>query len=134
MREIVVDTETTGLDYKRGDKIIEVACVELINHVPTNKHLQFYCSTDKAITDEAIKIHGLSNAFLSKFPKFNENAQSLLNFIKEDALIIHNADFDLGFINNELKIAGFKALKNKFIEEKKAFEEEMEKKIESARN
>ena len=116
MREIVVDTETTGLDYKRGDRIIEVACVELINHVATNKHLQFYCSTDKAITDEAIKIHGLSNAFLGKFPKFKENAQSLLNFIKEDTLIIHNADFDLGFINNELKIAGFRALKNKSID------------------
>jgi len=116
MREIVIDTETTGLNHKEGHRIIEVACVELINHVPTNKHLQFYCSTDKSITGEAIKIHGLSNAFLGKFPKFNENAQSLLNFIKEDTLIIHNADFDLGFINNELKIAGLKALKNKFID------------------
>ena len=91
MREIVLDTETTGLDYKRGDRIIEVACVELINHVATNKHLQFYCSTDKAISDEAINIHGLSNNFLEKFPKFKENVQSLLNFIKEDTLIIHNA-------------------------------------------
>ena len=116
MREIVLDTETTGLDYKRGDRIIEVACVELINHVATNKHLQFYCSTDKAISDEAINIHGLSNNFLEKFPKFKENIQNLLNFIKEDTLIIHNADFDLGFINNELKMAGFVPLKNKFID------------------
>jgi DNA polymerase-3 subunit epsilon len=116
MREIVLDTETTGLNHKGGDRIIEVACVELINHVATNKHLQFYCSTDRAISDEAIKIHGLSNEFLEKFPKFKESAQSLLNFIKEDTLIIHNADFDLGFINNELKIAGFMPLKNKFVD------------------
>ena len=116
MREIVVDTETTGLDYKRGDRIIEVACIELINHVPTNEHLQFYCSTDRAIADEAIKIHGLSNAFLGKFPPFKENAQNLLNFIKDDTLVIHNANFDLGFINNELKLSGFMPLKNKFID------------------
>ena len=116
MREIVLDTETTGLDYKRGDRIIEVACVELINHVATDKHLQFYCSTDKTVTDEAIKIHGLSNSFLGKFPKFHENAERLLNFIKGDTLIIHNADFDLGFINNELKMAGIKTIKNKFID------------------
>ena len=116
MREIVIDTETTGLDYKSGDRIIEVACVELINHVATNNHLQFYCSTDRKITEEAEKIHGLSNAFLSKFPKFRDGAQNLLDFIKEDKLIIHNANFDLGFINNELKLSGFMPLKNKFVD------------------
>ena len=116
MREIIIDTETTGLDYKKGDKIIEVACVELLNHVATNNHLQFYCSTDRTITKEAMKIHGLSNTFLNEFPTFRENAQNLLNFIKDDMLIIHNADFDLGFINNELKLSGFMPLKNKFVD------------------
>ena len=67
MREIVLDTETTGLNFMSGDRIIEVGCVELINHIPTGKKLQFYCSTDKAISDEAINIHGLSNNFLEKF-------------------------------------------------------------------
>ena len=116
MREIVLDTETTGLDYRGGDRVIEVACVELVNHVATNKHLQFYCSTDRAITDEAMKTHGLSNTFLKEFPPFIEGAQNLLKFIQEDTLIIHNAEFDLGFINNELKLSGLEPLKNKFID------------------
>ena len=77
MREIVIDTETTGLNHKVGDRIIEVACVELVNHVSTNNHLQFYCSTNRTITEEAARVHGLSNSFLSKFPTFRENAQNL---------------------------------------------------------
>ena len=72
MREVVIDTETTGLDYKGGDRIIEVACVELINHIVTGKNLQFYCSTEKKITEEAGKVHGLTNNFLSKFPTFSD--------------------------------------------------------------
>ena len=116
MREVVVDIETTGLDYKRGDRIIEVACVELINHITTNNHLQFYCSTDRTIDENTQKIHGLSNDFLNKFPTFAEQTSKLINFIKTDTLIIHNADFDLGFINHEIKLLGLTPLKNKFID------------------
>ena len=116
MREIILDTETTGLDHKRGDRIIEVACVELINHVSTNNNLQFYCSTTKKISEEAAKVHGLSNNFLDQFPSFAKQSQKLLDFIKNDKLIIHNADFDLGFINNELRLCGIGSLKNEFID------------------
>ena len=116
MREIVVDIETTGLDYKGGDKIIEVACVELINHIATDNYLQFYCSTDRVVDEKAKKIHGLSNDFLNKFSNFAAQIQKLKNFIKTDTLIIHNADFDIGFINHELGLLGFGPLQNKFID------------------
>ena len=116
MREIVLDTETTGLNHKAGDRVIEVGCVELINHVPTGNNLQFYCSTEKKINEEATKIHGLTNNFLNKYPTFKESSKKFLEFIKDDFLIIHNADFDKGFINNELKLIGLKPLKNKIVD------------------
>ena len=116
MREIIIDIETTGLDYRRGDKIIEVACVELINHISTDNYLQFYCSTDKTINEESKNIHGLSNNFLNKFPTFAEQVQKFISFIKTDTLIIHNADFDLGFINHEMKLLGLYPVQNKFID------------------
>ena len=116
MREIIIDIETTGLDYRRGDKIIEVACVELINHISTDNYLQFYCSTDKTINEESKNIHGLSNNFLNKFPTFAEQVQKFISFIKTDTLIIHNADFDLGFINHEMKLLGLYPIQNKFID------------------
>ena len=116
MREIVLDTETTGLSFRSGDRIIEVGCVELSNHVPTGKTLQFYCSVDKKINDEAVKIHGLTNDFLAPHPTFESQADVFLDFIRSDTLIIHNAEFDLGFINNELRILEKKQLKNKIID------------------
>ena len=116
MREIVLDTETTGLNYKAGDRIIEVGCVELINHVSTTNNLQFYCSTNKIIDESAIKIHGLTNAFLNEYPPFKEYVKKFLAFISNDPLIIHNAEFDLGFINNELMLLGIEPLKNKIID------------------
>ena len=116
MREIVLDTETTGLNYKAGDRIIEVGCVELINHVSTTNNLQFYCSTNKIIDESAIKIHGLTNAFLNEYPPFKEYVKKFLAFIGNDPLIIHNAEFDLGFINNELMLLGIGPLKNKIID------------------
>lgn len=112
MREIVLDTETTGLEYKLGHRIIEVGCVELNNHIPTGKTLQFYCSTSKNIDESAVKIHGLTNNFLKSQPSFEEQVDGFLNFIKDDGLIIHNADFDLGFINNELQTIGKPKLTN----------------------
>ena len=116
MREIVLDTETTGLNYKTGDKIIEVGCVELINHVSTTNNLQFYCSTNKIIDESATKIHGLTNAFLNEYPPFKEHVKKFLAFIGNTPLIIHNAEFDLGFINNELMLLGIGPLKNKIID------------------
>jgi len=116
MREIVIDTETTGLNYKGGDRIIEVGCVELANHVPTNRTLQFYCYVDKTISEGAQKISGISNEFLKDEKKFSEHYSSFVDFIKNDTLIIHNADFDVGFINNELKLIGKEPIKNKIID------------------
>ncbi len=116
MREVVLDTETTGLDFKLGDRVIEVGCVELINHVSTGKTLQFYCSVEKKIHESASKVHGLNNDFLNQHPPFKTNVESFLNFIKNDILVIHNSEFDMGFINNELSILGMPPLKNKVID------------------
>ena len=116
MREIILDTETTGLSFELGDRIIEVGCVELYNHIPTGKTLQFFCNVQKKISEEASSIHGITNEFLSSHPTFRENANKLIDFIKNDTLVIHNASFDMGFINNELKIIGLPELKNKIID------------------
>ena len=116
MREIVLDTETTGLNFRGGDRIIEVGCVEVINHVATKNSLQFYCRTNKKISTDAQKISGISNEFLKDKKNFSEQHLILLNFIKDDPLIIHNAEFDLGFLNNELNIIGKAPLRNKIID------------------
>ena len=106
MREVVIDTETTGLSHKTGDRIIEVGCVELINHVATNNFLQFYCRVDKKISESAQKITGITNKFLSNKKIFSDHCDGFLKFIKNDTLIIHNAEFDMGFLNNELSLLG----------------------------
>tara|TARA_Y100001970_G_scaffold30162_1_gene37417 strand:- start:5287 stop:5967 length:681 start_codon:yes stop_codon:yes gene_type:complete len=116
MREIVIDTETTGLSHKSGDRIIEVGCVELINHVATNKSLQFYCKVDKEISESAQKITGITNKFLKDKKSFAEHCDALLEFIENDPLIIHNADFDVGFINNELSLIGRPPLTNPVVD------------------
>ena len=116
MREIVLDTETTGLNYNSGDRIIEVGCVELKNHIPTGKTLQFYCKPDINISEGAKKIVGLSDDFLNNQKTFKDNHEKLLKFIKEDTLIIHNSSFDLGFINKELSLIGLKPLTNPVVD------------------
>jgi len=116
MREVVVDTETTGLSYKSGDRVIEVGCVELINHITTNRSLQFYCRVDKEISESAQKITGITNKFLSDKKKFSDHCNQFLQFIDNDPLIIHNADFDVGFINNELSLLGKPNLSNRVID------------------
>ena len=116
MREVVIDTETTGLSYKSGDRVIEVGCVELINHVATNNSLQFYCKVDKDISESAQKITGITNKFLRDKKSFADHCDELLNFINNDPLIIHNADFDVGFLNNELLLIGKTALTNPIID------------------
>ena len=116
MREVVIDTETTGLNYLTGDRIIEVGCVELKNYVPTGKTLQFYCRPDKDISEGAKSVVGLSDDFLKKQKTFEENHQALLDFIKKDTLIIHNSEFDIGFINNELSLIGKPSLTNTVVD------------------
>lgn len=102
MREIVLDTETTGLSPDNGDRIVEIGCVELINHVPTNNTYQVYLNPEKDMDPGAEKVHGLTNEFLSDKPKFAEIADSFLDFIGGSNLIAHNADFDINFLNSEL--------------------------------
>lgn len=105
MREVVVDIETTGLDHKKGDKIIEIACLELINHIPTDKYYHTYINPDgKEISEGAFKVHGISEAFLSDKPLFSEIADDFLGFIGDSQILAHNASFDVGFLNNELSI------------------------------
>tara|TARA_Y100000996_G_scaffold71212_1_gene48002 strand:- start:35 stop:712 length:678 start_codon:yes stop_codon:yes gene_type:complete len=116
MREIVIDTETTGLNFKSGDRIIEVGCVELKNHIPTGNTIQFYCNPNRDISEEAKSIVGISNEFLTKQKSFEENYKLMLSFIKNDTLIIHNAKFDLGFINNELSLVGHPPLNNPVVD------------------
>ena len=116
MREIVVDTETTGLSYKTGDRVIEVGCVELINHISTNNSLQFYCKVDKEISEGAQRITGITNKFLSDKNYFTDHCEEFLRFIDNDPLIIHNADFDVGFLNNELSILGKPKLSNPVVD------------------
>ena len=116
MREVVIDTETTGLNFRSGDRIIEVGCVELKNHIPTGKTLQFYCNPDREISNDAKSIVGLTDEFLIKQKKFEENYKPMLNFLKNDTLIIHNASFDLGFINNELSLVGKPPLNNPVVD------------------
>ena len=116
MREIVIDTETTGLYFETGDRITEVGCVELENYIPTGNTLQFYCKSDRIISKGAKNITGLSDDFLNQQKSFKEHYKELLGFLKNDTLIIHNAKFDLGFINNELSIIKHPPLKNPVID------------------
>ncbi len=116
MREVVIDTETTGLSYKTGDRVIEVGCVELINHVATKNSLQFYCRVDKKISESAQKITGITERFLSDKNTFGDHCEEFLAFIADDPLIIHNADFDVGFINNELSLLGRPTLSNPVVD------------------
>ena len=116
MREIVIDTETTGLNYRTDDRIIEVGCVELNNYVPTGKTLQFYCKPDKEISEGAKSVVGISDEFLQNKKRFKEHHETFLDFIKNDTLIIHNADFDLGFLNKELSLIGLPPLQNSIID------------------
>jgi len=106
MREIVFDTETTGLSPKDGHRLVEIGCVELINRVETGRHFHFYFNPDRSMPAEAQAIHGLSEVFLSDKPRFHEQAQAFHDFIGDAPLIAHNAQFDFGFLNHELAACG----------------------------
>jgi DNA polymerase-3 subunit epsilon len=102
MREIVLDTETTGLDPLRGDRLVEIGCVEMFNHMPTGQTYHVYINPERAMPQEAFAVHGLSSEFLSDKPLFAAVAEDFIAFIGDAPLIIHNASFDIGFINMEL--------------------------------
>ena len=116
MREIILDIETSGLDYKDGHRIIEIGCVEL-NHKEVGSHFHQYINPLKTLTDENIKIHGITNEFLEDKPLFEEVADKFLNFIEDSQIIAHNANFDVGFLNYELeKISKPKIAKDRVVD------------------
>jgi len=102
MREIVFDTETTGLEPLNGDRIVEIGAIELVNHIPTGKQFHAYLNPERPMSVEAARVHGLDDAFLKDKPRFAEVADDLVAFLAEGNLIAHNASFDMGFINAEL--------------------------------
>ncbi len=105
MREIALDTETTGLNPKSGHRVVEIGCVEMINHVATGEVFHAYINPQRDMPEEAFRVHGLSEEFLSKHPLFADVVDGFLDFIGDDMLIIHNAQFDMGFLNAELERA-----------------------------
>ncbi|GAA6152633.1 DNA polymerase III subunit epsilon [Pseudoteredinibacter isoporae] len=106
MRQIVLDTETTGIDPKSGHRIIEIGCVELVNRKLTGRHYHEYINPQRIVEDEAIEVHGITNEFLEDKPVFSHVADSFLEFIRGAELIIHNAPFDVGFIDHEFALLG----------------------------
>jgi DNA polymerase-3 subunit epsilon len=110
MREIVLDTETTGFDPLQGDRMIEIGCVEIVNHLPTGKIYHQYFNPERDVPDAAVQVHGITNAFLEDKPLFLQEVDAFLDFIGDAPLVIHNAPFDMGFINAELTRAGYKGL------------------------
>ncbi|MBZ8133533.1 DNA polymerase III subunit epsilon [Afifella sp. IM 167] len=106
MREIVFDTETTGLDALRGDRLIEIGCVEIINRIPTGRAYHAYINPKRSISPDAVAVHGLTEAFLADKPCFNDCVAEFLEFVGDAPLVAHNASFDRGFINMELRLAG----------------------------
>ena len=116
MREIILDTETTGLDARGGDRIVEIACLELENRIPTGTHFQRYVNPERDMPEGAFRVHGLSAEFLAGHPVFAKLVDDFLEFIAEDPLVIHNAEFDLRFLNAELKRLDRPSLTNRAID------------------
>lgn len=107
MREIVFDTETTGLDPLRGDRMVEIGCIEIVNRMPTGRTFHAYFNPERDMPAEAEAVHGLTSTFLADKPRFVEKAQELLEFLGDCPLVAHNAGFDFGFLNAELTLCGF---------------------------
>ncbi len=116
MKEIVLDTETTGISVKDGHRIVEIGCIELENLIPTKNKFHCYLNPERKVSEQAFKVHGYSDEFLSKQKKFNEIVDEFLEFIKDKRLIIHNAEFDLMHLNNELKLLGSEKVDNEVID------------------
>ncbi len=116
MIEVVLDTETTGLSVAEGHRIVEIGCLELKDLIPTKKKFHCYLNPERRVSESAFKVHGYTDEFLSKQKKFNEIVDEFLNFINGKRLIIHNAEFDLSHLNNELKILGKGAIKEEVVD------------------
>ena len=110
MREIVLDTETTGFEPEQGDRIVEIGAVELMRHVPTGRTFHVYINPERSMPDEAFQVHGLGDDFLRDKPKFAEVGQAFLDFVGDSKMVIHNAAFDMKFLNAELKWMGLRQL------------------------
>ena len=116
MKEIVLDTETTGISIKEGHRIVEIGCIELENLIPTKNKFHCYLNPERKVSEKALKVHGYTDEFLSTQKKFSDIGEQFLEFIKNKRLIIHNADFDLGHLNNELAILGKKKIENEIVD------------------
>ena len=116
MKEIVLDTETTGLSVKEGHRIVEIGCIELENLIPTKNKFHCYLNPERKVSEKALEVHGYSDDFLSKQKKFAEIGEEFLEFIKDKRLIIHNAEFDIGHLNNELNLLGKEKINNEIVD------------------
>ena len=116
MKEIVLDTETTGISIKDGHRIVEIGCIELENLIPTKNRFHCYLNPERKVSEQAFQVHGYSDEFLSKQIKFSDICQKFLDFIKNKRLIIHNAEFDLSHLNNELSLLGESAISNEVVD------------------
>ena len=116
MKEVVLDTETTGISVKEGHRIVEIGCIELDNLIPTKNRFHCYLNPERKVSEKALEVHGYTDEFLSKQKKFSDIVEQFLAFIKDKRLIIHNAEFDLGHLNNELSIFGKKKINNEIVD------------------
>ena len=116
MKEIVLDTETTGISVKEGHRVVEIGCIELDNLIPTKNKFHCYLNPERKVSQKAFEVHGYSDEFLSKQKKFSEIVEELLYFIKGKRLVIHNSEFDIAHLNNELLLNGNKKIENEIID------------------
>ena len=116
MKEVVLDTETTGISIKEGHRIVEIGCIELDNLIPTKNKFHCYLNPERKVSERALEVHGYTDEFLANQKKFSDVGEQFLEFIKGKRLVIHNADFDIGHLNNELAILGKKKLDNEIID------------------
>jgi DNA polymerase-3 subunit epsilon len=116
MKEVVLDTETTGISVKEGHRIVEIGCIELDNLIPTKNRFHCYLNPERKVSEKALEVHGYTDEFLSKQKKFSDVGDQFLAFIKDKRLVIHNAEFDLGHLNNELSIFGKNKINNDIVD------------------
>ena len=116
MKEIVLDTETTGISVKEGHRIVEIGCIELDNLIPTKNNFHYYLNPQRKVSEQAFKVHGYTDEFLSNQKKFSEISEEFLSFIENKIIIIHNAEFDLSHLNNELMLLGKNKIQNEIID------------------
>src|SRR6056300_633100 len=116
MKEVVLDTETTGISAKDGHRLVEIGCIELENLIPTKNRFHCYLNPERKVSEKALEVHGYTDEFLATQKKFLEIVEEFLEFIKDKRLIIHNAEFDLSHLNNELAILGKKKINNEIID------------------